>query len=535
MEVPIHGGINTSWGQLCEQKELFVWAASRVTHVELSFEDLISGNNRKAIEAIAATNKLIISSKSLNLGSTDELNFEVLKSLRGVQNWLKPEILHEALSWSALKGHHSFLELPFPLTEANLELLVERLFRIQECLGRKLAIRNLSPHLNFVGAEFTQEEFLFELARITGCDIAWEVGPNQIPTGILPKDFVSLNRLSTRSPENSEVDAPLCVVYGGSWEEQIERLSRLSPAQQNILDLPTNRLALDPIPRREVELKEGVFESEPRQILMDEVTRGFGIRTNADVAIFESETDPRNGLAIYNQQYFIQVRNLLQAQYRAVSHALSGQFDRIVVDYLMQYPPTEPFITSVGREFEEFLRETSSLPNGEVLADLARLEYSIFEIMNEPEQASIDQGVMMEIASNLWDRVIFKLNDQLRLVEANFDVSKVQKAILTKGKMPDSPRAMKTNFLVYRKDDKAFVQLIGRPEAKALRYAWDEMTFIKICERIKVEEDLQLDDVIQQTFSFIHRWAGLGLVKAFDFKAPAEVINFEGSPWDHES
>src|SRR5262249_5917151 len=159
--------------------------------------------------------------------------------------------------------------------------------------------------------------------------------------------------------------------------------------------------------------------------------------------------------------------------------------------------------------------------------DMAKLEFALFEILGVEEQKSIDPGVMMEIESGLWDRVIFKLNDQVQLIEAGYDVAKIQKTVLSKGKMPETFKPQKCHYLVYRKDGKAHAQLIGRPEARTFRYASTEMTFLNICERVAEEETLPLDQVIQQSFSFIHRWAGLGLVKAFDFKAPADVIGFE--------
>jgi len=512
MEVPIHGGISAS-----------------MTHIELSFEECLS--RLRHLELIEKGAKVALASKSLNLGSTDELNFEVLKTLKDVERILKPDILSESFSWSALDGHHSYLELPIPLTEANLELLVERVFRIQECLGRKLAIRNLHAPVQFVGAEFTQAEFLYELARITSCDIVLDHGvPDIVDYSIIPSDFIKLHRVPVRHSSSERISSPV-VVYGGSFEEQVETLKKIFTAQ--ILNIQTDRMALEGIARRPVELNEGIFESEPRKILLEEITRGFGIRPQADLAVFEGK-NPRDGLSQYNQQYFIQVRNVLQNQFRSLAFLLSGQFDRIVVDFLIQYPPADAFISRVGRDFEYFLRENTQLPQHDLLADLTSLEYSIFEIMEEPDHPSVDQGVMMEIASDLWDRVIFKLNDKVRLVESNYDVAKIQKSLLAKGKIPDSPKPHKSYFLVYRLREKPCVQLVGRPEAKAFKYACNEMTFIKICERISSEEGFALDQVIQQTFSFIHRWAGLGLVKAFEFKAPQQVIPYEGTAWDHD-
>lgn len=474
--------------------------------VELSFEEALSLPRQK-LESLASQHKIVLFSRSLNLGSTDEINFDILKSLKRINEILKPVIIHESLSWSTFEGHHSYLELPVPLTEANLELVVERVFRIQECLGRKIALRNLHPYLKFVGAEFNQAEFICEVARITGCDVVLDHSNGDLSDfDILPKDFVKLHRLRDKNG---------VVLHAADGE------------------LTTDRMALEPIPRREVKLEEGVFETEPRRILFEEVTRGFGIRPQADLAVFDPSLSPKDGLAAYNQQYFIQIRNVLHAQYRSVAFLLSGQFDRIIVDYLVQYPPTETLITHAGRDFEYFLRESTLTSNGEMLGDLARLDSAICEVVEEEELRGIDQGVMMEIESGLWDRVIFKLNDQVRLVEANYDVLKIQKTI-SKGKLPENPKIQKSHFLVYKLNEKPAVQLIGRPEAKALRYAWDEMTFIKICERISQEEGLVLDQVIQQTFSFIHRWAGLGLVKAFEIKAPAEVIGFEGTAWDHD-
>ncbi len=550
MEVPVQGGISVSGLAFADQlRDVKSDVTTPLcTHLELNFEELLTANGSKKInlEALAKQYKIILAGHSLNLGSTDELNLGVLKSLRHIDQWLKVSMIHEALSWSTLSGHHTYLELPIPYTEANLELVVERVFRVQECLGRKLAVRNLLSHVQFVGAEFTPSEFLFELARITGCDLVLDQGAldwnaqrlseNLEGYSQLPTDFIRLVRVPAKCEKLilPHLDAPH-IVYGSSLPEQLETLSRL-PKNTSTGKIVTDRFALEATPRREVELKEGVFETEPRKILLDEVTRGFGIRANADLAIFENP-EARDGLAIYNQQYFIQVRNVLQAQFRALSFMLSGSFDRIVADFLGQYPPTEAFIFNVGREFEYFLREDfeSTLYTVEMLADMARLEFAMNEVMEEPDQPAIDPGIMMEIESGLWDRVIFKLNDQVRLVEAGFDVAKIHKNILSKGKMPEAPKSQKTHFLVYRKDEKPQVQMIGRPEAKALRYAWDEMTFIKICERITAEESLELDLVIQQTFSFIHRWAGLGLVKAFDFRAPHSVIEFSGSSWDHDA
>ena len=65
--------------------------------------------------------------------------------------------------------------LPLPYTEASLRHLEPRIARVQEVLGRRLVIENVSSYVAFAGDEMTEWEFIVELLRRADCELLLDV------------------------------------------------------------------------------------------------------------------------------------------------------------------------------------------------------------------------------------------------------------------------------------------------------------------------------------------------------------------------
>ena len=111
----------------------------------------------------------------LSIGSTDPLNHDHLAALKALITCLQPGLVSEHLSWSSVNGRYLNDLLPLPYTEEALAHVTQRVLEVQERLGRRLLIENISSYLEFGDSCIPEWEFLSELAARSGCGILLDV------------------------------------------------------------------------------------------------------------------------------------------------------------------------------------------------------------------------------------------------------------------------------------------------------------------------------------------------------------------------
>lgn len=111
----------------------------------------------------------------LSVGSTDPLDLRHLAELRTLIEAVQPCFVSEHLSWGSVGQHYLNDLLPLPYTVEALHHLVSRVAEIQERLGRRLLIENISSYLQFADSDIPEWEFLAELALHSGCGILLNV------------------------------------------------------------------------------------------------------------------------------------------------------------------------------------------------------------------------------------------------------------------------------------------------------------------------------------------------------------------------
>lgn len=108
---------------------------------------------------------------SLNLASHEDINWDYLKALRELYHIVRPALVSDHLCWTGVASSNLHNLLPFPYTKENLLLLVDKVCRIQDFLGRPLAFENLSAYFDLKESEMSEAEFLRELSFKTDCKI----------------------------------------------------------------------------------------------------------------------------------------------------------------------------------------------------------------------------------------------------------------------------------------------------------------------------------------------------------------------------
>ena len=111
----------------------------------------------------------------MGLASSAQLDQTHLSDLRRLCETVQPTAVSEHLCWNSAAGTVINDLLPFPYTQEALSTVTSRVEHVQEKLGRRLLVENLSSYLSFTSSEMSEGEFLSELARRTGCGILFDV------------------------------------------------------------------------------------------------------------------------------------------------------------------------------------------------------------------------------------------------------------------------------------------------------------------------------------------------------------------------
>jgi uncharacterized protein (UPF0276 family) len=112
---------------------------------------------------------------SLSIGSIDPLDPVYLGELKALIGCVQPMWVSDHLCFTGLRGTNMHDLLPLPYTEEALDHVAERVMRVQDLLGRRLVLENVSSYVTYAASELTEWEFIAELSRRTDCEILFDV------------------------------------------------------------------------------------------------------------------------------------------------------------------------------------------------------------------------------------------------------------------------------------------------------------------------------------------------------------------------
>ena len=130
----------------------------------------------------------------MSLGSADSLDRGHLARLARLAGRIEPALVSEHLCWSSVGGVHLGELLPLPCTEEALAHVCDRVSAVQEALGRRILVENVSAYVRFAASTIPEGEFVAEVARRTGCGVlldlnnAWVNAANHACAGLAKKD-----------------------------------------------------------------------------------------------------------------------------------------------------------------------------------------------------------------------------------------------------------------------------------------------------------------------------------------------------------
>ena len=117
---------------------------------------------------------------------------------------------------SSLGGRHANDLLPLPCTEEALAHVVARIDAVQERLGRRILVENVSAYLQFDESTLPECEFVAEAARRSGCGVLLDV--NNIWVNAVNHGFDAHRYLDAIDPDS------VAEIHLGGFEVEGARL-----------------------------------------------------------------------------------------------------------------------------------------------------------------------------------------------------------------------------------------------------------------------------------------------------------------------
>ena len=145
------------------------------------------------LDAIRRDHAMVMHGVSLSIGSTDALDLDYLRDLKALAARIEPAWISDHLCWTGVDHHNLHDLLPMPYTEAALRHLTARVQQVQEVLGRRLVLENVSSYVSFAADEMSEWEFIKELLKRADCELLLDVNNVYVSSrnhGFDPQTFI---------------------------------------------------------------------------------------------------------------------------------------------------------------------------------------------------------------------------------------------------------------------------------------------------------------------------------------------------------
>jgi uncharacterized protein (UPF0276 family) len=133
---------------------------------------------------------MVMHGVSMSIGSTAPLDREYLQQVKA---------LADHLCWTGIAGRNLHDLMPMPYTEEALRHVVERVRTVQDILGRRILLENVSSYVTFRDSRLTEWDFLRAVAEQADCHVLLDV--NNIYVSSVNHEFDPHEFLQAMPPE----------------------------------------------------------------------------------------------------------------------------------------------------------------------------------------------------------------------------------------------------------------------------------------------------------------------------------------------
>src|ERR1700742_4618031 len=220
----------------------------------------------------------------------------------------------------------------------------------------------------------------------------------------------------------------------------------------------------------------------------------------------------KDRLAIYRNAYQVRLIDALHETF-PVLHSLLG--DEVWVElgeaFIAEYPSTFRSIRWYGRELPDFLTDREPFSGEPVLAEVARLEWTLSEVFDSPDAEPLPRTALSTVDPDRWGSLKFEFHPSLRRLAFHWNTAAVWKAMNADETPPRPERATAAaSWLLWRQNLQNYFRSMNAVETAALESALRGLNFGEICERLGAL--LPGEEIPAAAASLLGTWADSGII-----------------------
>lgn len=207
---------------------------------------------------------MVMHGVSLSIGSSDPLDLEYLAGLKRLAARVEPAWVSDHLCWTGIGGRNLHDLLPLPYTEEAVAHVAERVARVQDCLGRRILLENVSSYVTYTDSRVSEWEFLSAVAERADCWILLDVNnvyvsahnhgfdPLAYLDGVPPERVRQIHLAGHSHNGSLIIDTHDHPVPNPVWDLYVEAVARLGPVSTMIErddDIPPLGVLLEELTR----------------------------------------------------------------------------------------------------------------------------------------------------------------------------------------------------------------------------------------------------------------------------------------------
>lgn len=127
------------------------------------------GRPQAVLERVRRDAAVALHGVSLSIGSTDPLSEDYLRALLELHARVQPVWVSDHLCFGSLGGHYAHDLWPLPYTEEAVRHVVERVAQVQERLGERILLENVSSYVAYRASAMPEWEFVTEVCERADC------------------------------------------------------------------------------------------------------------------------------------------------------------------------------------------------------------------------------------------------------------------------------------------------------------------------------------------------------------------------------
>jgi uncharacterized protein (UPF0276 family) len=199
------------------------------------------GRPLAVLERVRTDTPVVLHGVSLSIGSTDPLNADYLRGLRTLIERIEPAWVSDHLCWGSHGRRYAHDLLPLPYTDEALTHVVDRVRQVQDRLGRRILLENVSSYVAFAHSTMPEWTFLAAVTEGADCGILLDVNnvfvsaanhgfPADEYLAGLPADRIGQIHLAGHSDHGTHLlDTHDAAVPEGVWSLYRDAVRRLGP------------------------------------------------------------------------------------------------------------------------------------------------------------------------------------------------------------------------------------------------------------------------------------------------------------------